>query len=95
MLGEPHKSNNPIERLCLVERHDLVSQSLLFKPLLDTLRDSRLLLQCLHEVFLTFPVMDLTILAIILPRSARLPPLCGAQKKLCHGSCVVWARRPC
>jgi hypothetical protein len=52
MLGEPHKSKIFIERLCLIERHDLVILSLLFKDLLDILRDSRVLLQCLHEVVL-------------------------------------------
>ncbi len=55
MLGEPHKSKIPVERLCLVERHDLVILSLLFKDLLNILCYSRVLLQCLHEV-----VLDIT-----------------------------------
>lgn len=55
MLGGPHKSEIPVERLSLVERHYPIILSLLFKDLLDILCYSRVLLQCLHEIVLSVP----------------------------------------
>lgn len=55
MLGQPYESEIFVERLCLVERDDMIILSLLFKFLLNILCDSRVLLQCLHEVVLDVP----------------------------------------